>query len=222
MHPTPVGLFRPHTLVGAPVGGRGADARFPRVEQHTEQHPGEPTGSTGAEHDAASLRDSLRLARRELKWTQIEHEHQAESLQRVRRQRARLREQLDLTSEALAAVLSEQYWAQERGPRAALGRLARRGRPDADASEADLVAEVEASDLFDGAWYLRQYPEAVRDRVAPAVHLVRHGNERGLDPSERFSTRAHLDARPDAGDLPALVHHLRTSAPGAGSAAARD
>jgi hypothetical protein len=188
------------------------------VEQHTE----EPAGSTGAEQDAASLRDTLRLARRELKWTQIEHEHQAESLQRVRRQRARLREQLDLTSDALAAVLSEQYWAQERGPRAALGRLARRGRTEGDSSEADLVAEVEASDLFDGGWYLRRYPEAVRDRVAPAVHLVRHGNEQGLDPSELFGTRAHLDAHPEAGDLPALVHHLRTSGSRTGTATARD
>ena len=61
------------------------------------------------------------------------------------------------------------------------------------------MAEVEASDLFDGGWYLRRYPEAVRDRVAPAVHLVRHGNEQGLDPSELFGTRAHLDAHPEAG-----------------------
>lgn len=180
------------------------------TDQHADQGSGEPT---------AGLRESLRLAQRELKWTQIEHEHQAESLQRVRRQRSRLREQLDLTSEALAATLSEQYWAQARGPRVALGRLARRGRSDTDGAEADLVAEVEASELFDGAWYLRRYPDVVRDRVAPALHLVRHGNERGLDPSERFDTGAYLAAHPDTRGLPALVHHLRSAASPGGTAA---
>lgn len=184
------------------------------MEQDTDQHANLDSGE-----QTADLRASLRLAQRELKWTQIEHEHQAESLQRVRRQRARLREQYELTSEALAAVLSEQYWAQARGPRAAMGRLARRGRSDSDGSESDLVAEVEASELFDGAWYLRRYPDAVRDRMAPALHLVRHGNERRLDPSERFDTGAYLAAHPDTDGLPALVHHLRSGAPPSSTAA---
>ncbi len=172
------------------------------MEQHTDEV------TAGQEPDG--LRDALRLAQRELKWTQIEHEHQAEALQRVRRQRARLREQLDQATEALAEVLGERYRSETGGARSALGRLARRG----DASEADLVAEVEASELFDAAWYLRRYPEVVRDRVAPAVHLVRHGNEQGLDPSDRFATRAYLAAHPEAvaSGLPALVHHLRTGA----------
>lgn len=172
------------------------------MEQHTDEV------AAGQEPDV--LRDALRLAQRELKWTQIEHEHQAEALQRVRRQRARLREQLDQATEVLAEVLSERYRSEAGGARSALGRLARRG----DSSEADLVAEVEASELFDAAWYLRRYPEAVRDRVAPAVHLVRHGNERGLDPSDRFGTRAYLTAHPEAAasGLPALVHHLRSGA----------
>jgi hypothetical protein len=166
------------------------------------------------ERHVADLRDSLRLAQRELKWTQIEHEHQAEALQRVRRQRARLREQLDVTTEVLAEVLSGRYWAQAGGARSPLGRLARRTRSDVDATEADLVAEVEASDLFDGAWYLRRYPEAARDRIAPTLHLVRHGNDRGLDPSEHFDTRAYLAQHPQAAasGVPALVHHLRAGA----------
>jgi hypothetical protein len=175
-----------------------------QTDQPADQHPGE---------QQAGLRESLRLARRELKWTQVEHEHQAESLQRVRRQRARLREQLDASTEALAEVLSRLYWAEARDSGAGLGRLVRRGRSGPDTSESDLVAEVEASDLFDGAWYLRQHPDAVRDRVAPAVHLVRHGNEQGLDPSERFDTSAYLAEHPDAvaSGLPALVHHLRSA-----------
>lgn len=176
------------------------------MDQHTDQ----PTDQHPGERDAG-LRDSLRLAQRELKWTQVEYEHQAESLQRVRRQRARLREQLDASTEALAEVLSRLYRAEVRDSGAGLGRLVRR-QAGTGSVEADLVAEVEASDLFDGAWYLRQYPDAVRDRVAPAVHLVRHGNARGLDPSERFDTSAYLIEHPEAvaSGLPALVHHLRS------------
>lgn len=173
------------------------------MEQAADQHvPGDPVQPT------PSPGESLRLVQRELKWMQIEHEHQAESLQRVRRQRARLREQLDQATEALAEVLGERYRAEAGGARSALGRLARRG----DTSEADLVAEVEASDLFDAAWYLRRYPDAVRERIAPALHLVRFGNERGLDPSEAFSTSRYLAEHPDTGGLPALVHHLRSGA----------
>lgn len=172
------------------------------ADQHVPRDPVQPTPSP---------RESLRLALRELKWMQIEHEHQAESLQRVRRQRARLREQLDLASEALAAVLSEQYWTQARTPKT-LGRLARRGGAASGTTEAALVAEVEASRLFDGAWYLRRYPNAVRERIAPALHLVRFGNEMGLDPSEGFSTSRYLTEHPDTGGLPALVHHLRSGA----------
>ena len=179
-----------------------------------EQQTHGDAGLAGGQETTA-LRDALRLARRELKWTQIEHEHQAEALQRVRRQRARLREQLDQASEVLAEVLSERYWAEVGGVRSALGRLVGRART----TETDLVAEVEASDLFDGAWYLRRYPDVARDRVAPAVHLVRHGNERGLDPSDRFTTRTYLEAHPEAAasGLPALVHHLREGAGTTGS-----
>lgn len=165
------------------------------------------------EQQSGELHDRLRLAERELKWTQIEAEHQAETLQRVRRQRARLREQLDLATEALAESLSERYWSRAGGPRSALSRLTGRSvRTGSGSVEADLVAEVEASDLFDGAWYLRQHPQAVREQTAPAVHLVRHGNDKGLDPSDRFATADYLRAHPEAVEsgLPALVHHLRS------------
>ncbi|WP_457208022.1 hypothetical protein [Nocardioides sp. P5_C9_2] len=150
-------------------------------------------------------RRALRMAQRELKLVRTEQEHQLETLQRVRRQRARLRVQVTTVSDTLAAVLSEAYWAERHGTRRWSGRGARD-------PEATLVAEVEASDLFDGGWYLRQYLDVAEQRIAPAVHLVRFGNERLLDPSEAFSTSRHLTAHPDTGGLPALVHHLRSGA----------
>ena len=91
------------------------------------------------------LEQDLQLARRELKWVRVDQEHLAEGLQRVRRQRARLREQSESLANALAAELSAAYWRDQEH---LLGRLRRR---TAD-PEAALVREVEASPLFDAGW----------------------------------------------------------------------
>jgi hypothetical protein len=152
---------------------------------------------------AAQMEKELVRARRETKWVQGELEHQAEALQRVRRQRARLREQSESLATALAAELSAAYWRdQEAGPRL-------RRRRDA---EAGLVRELEASPHFDAGWYLRQHQAAILEqRVSPALHHVRHANERRLDPSEDFSTVRYLRRHPDAAStgLPAVLHAER-------------
>jgi hypothetical protein len=158
--------------------------------------------ATGDGLDAvAELTESLRLARRELKLVRGEQELSVETLQRVRRQRAGLGKQLNELSDVLAALLSEQYWAAQRP---------RRRRTD----EQTLVAEVEASDLFDAGWYLRQHPEVAKERLSPALDYVRTGNAAGRDPGPRFDTAGYLREHPDAGTagVPLLVHHLRNGA----------
>ncbi|WP_107771541.1 hypothetical protein [Nocardioides sediminis] len=162
----------------------------------------EEVGSTAVDR-IALLESELLRARRETKWVQGELEHQAEALQRVRRQRARLREQSESLAAALAAELSSSYW---RAVETGRGRLRRRD------PEADLVREVEASPHFDAGWYLRQHQAAIAgQRLAPALHHVRHANERRLDPGEDFSTARYLRRHPEAGDsgLPALLHATR-------------
>jgi hypothetical protein len=144
------------------------------------------------------------MAQRELRWLLIEHEHNLEALQRVRRQRARLREQVDELATALAESRSAAYWGEQATPtRRRLGR-----GPAAD-PEADLVREVEASALFDGAWYLRTHPKAAGSGLSPALHYVRHAAR--LDPGPRFQTKRYLEQHPEAaqGDLPPLLHALR-------------
>ena len=152
------------------------------------------------------LTESLRLSRRELKLVRGRQELSAETLQRVRRQRAALGKQVDLFSDMLAALLSEQYWAAQPAPRRGLLGPSR-GRTD----EQDLVAEVEASDLFDGGWYLRQHPEVAEARLSPALDYVRTGHAAGREPGPRFDTARYLREHPDAArsDVPPLVHHLR-------------
>ena len=155
---------------------------------------------------ADDLDEELRLARRELKLVRGEQEHLSEQLQQVRRQRSRLKEQAEVTAEALAALLSEAYW------RSTETRLfGRRSDEVPSASEQEMVREVEASALFDAAWYLRQNLDVARDRLSPAAHYVRTGGPAGRDPSEVFATKRFLQRTPAAraSGLPPLVHHLR-------------
>src|SRR3954451_24477809 len=79
----------------------------------------------------AETEKALRRAGREMKWWQIELEHTAESLQRGRRQRARLREQAEFLSDALATSLSSHYW-ESRPSSAGVSRLLGRSRTTAD------------------------------------------------------------------------------------------
>jgi hypothetical protein len=170
----------------------------------------EPRGEdTSAAARLAVVEKARRLTGRELKWLQVELEHATESLQRARRQRARLRDQVGSLSDALADSLSTGYWSSRPAPGRIPGRV--RGRGVVADPEADLVREVEACELFDGGWYLRTNPKVVAAGVAPALHYVRHGNSRRLDPGPEFSTSAYLGRHPDVADsgLPALLHAAR-------------
>jgi hypothetical protein len=151
--------------------------------------------------EVSELRTELHLVHRELAWVRTEQEHQAEDLARVRRKRARLRDQVEELADALADTLSAAYWAQQRPT-----GLLRRGAAD---PEADLVREVESSPLFDGAWYLRRNPGAVRDRTSPALHYVRR--RKHVDPGPEFSVEVYLTTHPEAAGagLPLLVHATR-------------
>lgn len=163
-----------------------------------------PGDAGPAEPDpTVQVRRDLQLARSEISWILGEHEHMSEALQRVRRQRARLREQSEALAAALAAELSASYWREQESVR---GRLRRR---DADA---DLVREVESSAHFDAGWYLRQnQAQILEQHLAPALHHVRQGNARRLDPSEDFDTKRYLLRHPEAAasGVPALVHAER-------------
>ena len=154
---------------------------------------------------ADELAEELRLARRELKLARGRQEAAEETLQQVRRQRGALRDQSRLFSSALAQLLSERYWADQR-PSLAVRLLAGRD----ESGERAMVAAIEASDLFDGGWYLRQHPDAVREPLSPAVHYLRVGARDGAEPGPRFDSEQYLKDHPEArdSDLPPLLHHL--------------
>ncbi len=76
------------------------------------------------------------------------------------------------------------------------------------------VQIIKLSGLFDADWYLAQYPELRKDRLArnnPAKHYYKVGAGLGLNPGPDFDTRFYLANNPDvrsAGVNP-LVHYVR-------------
>ena len=69
---------------------------------------------------------------------------------------------------------------------------------------------IEASGLFDAAWYADRYPEAGSAGMALA-HFLKVGAEAGNDPGPGFSVRGYLADHPDvaASGMNPLLHYLR-------------
>lgn len=88
---------------------------------------------------------------------------------------------------------------------------------------------IEASGLFDKAWYLAAYPDVASTGVDPAVHYLKYGASEGRDPSPSFDTLWYLETNPDVAQagLNPLYHFAksgrregRTPTPAAGAMAA--
>ena len=72
------------------------------------------------------------------------------------------------------------------------------------------IEAIEASDLFDPAWYRASQAPDLLPLDSPAAHYLQFGAERGLDPSPGFDANAY---RLEHGGVPpganVLLHHLR-------------
>ena len=78
----------------------------------------------------------------------------------------------------------------------------------ADSREGDALDRV--GDLFDAAFYVRHYGDAMPDGADPLEYYFEHGWRTGHDPCAGFSTRRYLAAYPgvaDAGMNP-LMHYI--------------
>ena len=77
--------------------------------------------------------------------------------------------------------------------------------------DAALVAELDASGLFDASWYILQYPDVRDAELEPLAHFHRHGWRQGHKPNRYFDPEWYLDHYPDvrqAGMNP-LLHFIR-------------
>lgn len=73
---------------------------------------------------------------------------------------------------------------------------------------------INASDLFDPAWYLNAYEDALKawqKGLTPAEHYLQQGGPKGYDPSPGFSTQAYLRKYPDVAlsGMNPLLHYLK-------------
>ena len=91
---------------------------------------------------------------------------------------------------------------------------AQQARDEASARIAvdDAVAEIEASGLFDSAWYLRRYPDIGKAGLDPLVHYVTAGAAEGRSPGPAFDLTWYLGETPEAGTSGTnpILHYLRT------------
>jgi hypothetical protein len=73
------------------------------------------------------------------------------------------------------------------------------------------VEELEASGLFDGAWYLLQNEDVRGSDLTPLLHFSRFGWREGRRPNAYFDPAWYLERYPDvsAADINPLLHYLR-------------
>ena len=72
------------------------------------------------------------------------------------------------------------------------------------------VEIISSSDLFDGDWYLKEYPDVRDAGLNPAEHYLLHGAEENRKPSLHFDGSLYLDLYPDvkASGMNPLLHYL--------------
>lgn len=154
------------------------------------------------------LQESLRQCQRELAEQRESQERYLETQATIDRLTAQLTELTDRLDEHL-----RQSEHVPGGWRGAVRRRLLRNLPS-PSEEAD-IAVLRSSDLFDGSWYLRQYPEVAGTGLSPALHYLRHGAAAGNDPGPKFDTESYRRLNPPVATSGAnpLVHHLlRTEA----------
>jgi hypothetical protein len=80
-----------------------------------------------------------------------------------------------------------------------------------DRDNTDEIEELDASGLFDGAWYLSENADVRGADLDPLPHFVRLGWRGGRRPNRYFDPAWYLEQHPDvlkAGMNP-LLHYLR-------------
>src|SRR5690554_3865993 len=79
-----------------------------------------------------------------------------------------------------------------------------------DGGEAEALALLRGSELFDAGWYLHHYPDVAQAGIDPALHYLKHGWKEGRRPGPVFDELWYLSQFPDASKavVPPLVHYL--------------
>ncbi len=159
--------------------------------------------SSETDVDVDRLRQSLRQCRLELAGLRQGEE--------AREERIAVLELAERQLHDLSTVLDRHLTKAERqGTPSRRALFTRRRHPDGPLpSEVADLRRIRRSVLFDGAWYLQQYPKVVRSGLSPALHYLRLGAAQRRDPGPHFSASAYLRDHPELpkGTNP-LLHYL--------------
>ena len=148
-----------------------------------------------------------RLEEESRKRTALTTQHRQEVSQLRRQLGVKNRELGELGSD-LAHVLQSRSWRYT-----AFWRRLFRKKKHVPAAKRRRLREAEAiraSELFDGNWYLQQYPDVASAGADPAEHFLEFGWQEDRDPGPGFSVSEYLVRNPDvamAGMNP-LIHFL--------------
>lgn len=146
----------------------------------------------------------------------------AESLRAEVQELAPLRKQLDDSRHMTEALRVALMHARKMAGSSAAGsdsgmsplqkltrKLSTQGEPAKDGL-ARKVKLIEASGLFDAAWYVEQYPDVKQADINPAEHYLRWGAAEGRDPGPLFNSGDYAEANPDvlSQKINPLIHYI--------------
>lgn len=171
-----------------------------------------------SEAEAALARETLDLHREAAEQTRLSAERQV-AIEHLRKDRAQKIAGRDKRIEKLSAqVASLQDQIDAARPRRNSGQtlavrlrgLLRLPKSKIAAKQAERLALLQQSELFDPIWYLAKNPDVKAEGVDPAAHYLESGGIEGRAPGPMFDGRAYLAHYPDvraAGANP-LIHYL--------------
>lgn len=75
----------------------------------------------------------------------------------------------------------------------------------------NLIKAIQNSGLFDGDWYLEQYPDVNKSNLNALEHFLDYGWRMGRNPSEYFDTNFYLKSNNDVQscDINPLIHYIQ-------------
>lgn len=173
------------------------------------------------------LSEAMLLYQRELAQIRVRQEKWHEQASRACEESAVARKKAAFLSEALARQLSRTYWEDQQpsariswrrfiGSRWPWLRKMFGGRKSqGELAEQQQVRLIEASSLFQSAWYLQNNSDVGLAGINPATHYLRTGAGEGRDPGPEFDASAYVVKHPELArsGLNPLVHYVQSQQP---------
>ena len=94
-------------------------------------------------------------------------------------------------------------------PVRAMGRPFKRTPPEKRKLKKQ-AEQLQSTQYFDAAWYLKSYPDVAESQANPAEHYLKFGAQEGRNPGPEFDTQWYVQANPDVQEsgINPLIHFL--------------